>query len=74
MDLNDYRTQIDQIDDQLVKLFAERMDDGRRASPTYKEEHGLPVLDAGRERKKLLALAEKSAGGAPANTPCRCTR
>lgn len=30
------------------------------ASPKYKEEHNLPVLDAGRERKKLLALAEKS--------------
>ena len=59
MDLNDYRTRIDQIDDQLVKLFAERMETVVGIAK-YKEEHNLPVLDAGRERKKLLALAEKS--------------
>lgn len=59
MDLNDYRTRIDQIDDQLVKLFAERMETVAGVAK-YKQEHNLPVLDAGRERKKLLALAEKS--------------
>ena len=59
MDLNDYRTRIDQIDDQLVKLFAERMETVVDIA-RYKEEHNLPVLDASRERKKLLALAEKS--------------
>ena len=59
MDLNDYRTRIDQIDDQLVKLFAERMETVVGIAK-YKDEHNLPVLDAGRERKKLLALAEKS--------------
>ena len=59
MDLNDYRTRIDQIDDELVKLFAERMETVVGIAK-YKEEHNLPVLDAGRERKKLLALAEKS--------------
>ena len=59
MDLNDYRTRIDQIDDQLVKLFAERMETVVGIAK-YKEEHNLPVRDAGRERKKLLALAEKS--------------
>lgn len=57
--LADYREQIDQIDDQLVKLFTERMETVV-AIAKYKEAHSLPVLDAGRERKKLLDLADKS--------------
>ena len=57
MDLTDYRRQIDDVDARLVALFAERM----RISAdigAYKKDHGLPVLNAGREREKLKSVAE----------------
>ncbi len=59
MDLNDYRHQIDDIDAQLLSLFAQRMDVAA-AIAEYKKENGLPVLDSGRERQKLLDVAEKT--------------
>lgn len=58
MDLKDYRLQMDEIDDQLVSLFRKRMElSGQIAA--YKKELGLPILDAGREREKMNALAAK---------------
>ena len=57
MNLTDYRRQIDDVDSRLVELFAERM----RISAdigAYKKEHGLPVLNAGREKEKLKAVAD----------------
>ncbi len=59
MDLNDYRRQIDEIDTQLLALFAQRMEVAAGIA-AYKKEHGLPVLDSGRERQKLLDIAAKS--------------
>ena len=59
MELSDYRKQIDQIDEQITRLFAERMQVSAQIG-SYKKEHGLPVLDPGRERQKLLEVAEKS--------------
>ena len=56
MDLNDYRAQMDEIDRELVALFARRMDTAASIA-AYKKEHGLPVLDGGRERQKLAALS-----------------
>ena len=56
MDLTEYRRQIDDVDSRLVDLFTERM----RISAgigAYKKEHGLPVLNAGREKEKLDAVA-----------------
>ena len=58
MDLNDYRQKIDEIDSELTRLFTERMDVAAGIAQ-YKAEHGLPVLDARREREKLLSIAEK---------------
>ena len=58
MDLKDYRVQIDEIDNQLVDLFRKRMETAG-AIASYKKAHGLPVLDAGREREKMRALLEK---------------
>ena len=58
MDLKDYREQIDEIDDQLVKLFARRMEVAKGISE-YKKAQGLPILDAGREREKLSAICAK---------------
>ena len=59
MDLNDYRRQIDEIDTQLLAQFAQPMEVAAGIA-AYKKEHGLPVLDSGRERQKLLDIAAKS--------------
>ncbi len=59
MDLNDYRRQIDEIDTQLLSLFAQRMEVSA-AIAAYKKEHDLPVLDGKREREKLLDVAAKT--------------
>ena len=48
MELSDYRARIDQIDRQLVELFARRMNTAAGIA-AYKKEHGLPVLDPVRE-------------------------
>ena len=58
MDLQDYRKQIDEIDDQLVQLFTRRMAVASGIAQ-YKQEKGLPVLDAGRERAKLNDVCAK---------------
>ena len=58
MDLKDYRVQMDDIDNQLIDLFRKRMETAG-AIAAYKKEHGLPVLDAGREREKMRTLLER---------------
>ena len=52
MDLKECRREIDVIDEQILDLFARRMDVSAQVA-AYKKEHGLPVLDAAREREKL---------------------
>ena len=59
--LNDYRAEIDRIDDELVALFARRMDICAEIA-RYKRAHGLPVRDDAREREKLRAIGEKLPG------------
>ncbi len=59
MNTSDYRNEIDGIDRQIVKLFADRMDVCARISQ-YKKENGLPVLDQKREREKLHDVAAQS--------------
>ena len=49
MDLNDYRKEIDRIDDQLIALFAQRMETAEKIAE-YKKANGLRVLDARRHR------------------------
>ena len=58
MDLKDYRQEIDKIDDQLIDLFEKRMATAS-AIAAYKKEHGLPVLDTGREIQKMRAILSK---------------
>ena len=58
MDLQDYRKQIDEIDDQLTKLFLQRMEVASGIAQ-YKKEQGKPILDAGRERAKLNEICAK---------------
>ncbi len=59
LNLQDIRGQLDQIDDQLIDLFARRM---RLVSDVaaYKKENGLPVLDSGREDAILERLTRKA--------------
>ena len=59
MDLNDLRTEIDQIDDQLVRLFCQRMDVSAKVAD-YKRENNLPIFHPGRERAVLQKVAEKA--------------
>ena len=60
MDLKDYRKQIDEIDDQLVALFQQRMEVSEGIA-AYKKERGLPILDAGREHEKINSVCAKVA-------------
>ena len=57
--LEELRSQIDQIDQQMVALFKARMEASGRVAE-YKKEKGLPVLDAGRERALLGKVAEQA--------------
>ena len=59
MDLKELRGEIDRIDDQLVKLFAERMDVAARIGD-YKKAQNLPVFVPAREREKLADVAGKA--------------
>ena len=59
MDLNELRLEIDQIDDQLVTLFCQRMDVAARVAD-YKRENNLPIFHPGRERAILQKVADKA--------------
>ena len=50
LNLEAIRGQLDQIDDEMIRLFVQRM---RLVSDVaaYKKENGLPILDTGRERQ-----------------------
>ena len=54
--LEESRAQIDRIDRELTRLIKERMQTAGDIA-AYKKEHGLPVLDASRERSKLRQIA-----------------
>lgn len=56
MELSDYRVQMDEIDRQLVDLFAKRMQTAAEIA-AWKKAHDVPVLDAARERKKLAEVS-----------------
>ena len=58
MELKDLRIELDKIDREMVALFEKRMrvcEDVAR----WKVANGRPVLDAGREKEKLQAVAEQ---------------
>ena len=59
MDLQELRKQIDEIDDQMISLFVQRMNVAA-AIGAYKKEHGLPVLVPAREAEKLANVATKA--------------
>lgn len=57
MNLQEYRAEIDRVDRELTRLFAERMDLAAQIA-AYKKENGLPILDEKREREKLDEITE----------------
>ncbi len=57
MELKDLRTQIDQVDKQIVELFAKRMDIAAEVAKT-KKASGLPILNAQREREVLSRVCD----------------
>ena len=59
MELSEIRTKIDAVDDELLRLFLERMDLAEEVA-AYKNEHHLPILNKQREREILAKVAEKS--------------
>ena len=59
MDIQDMRKEIDAIDDQMVQLFAQRMDVAARIAD-YKKAENLPIFVPQREREKLADVAQKA--------------
>jgi len=59
MDRTELRKQIDAVDEQMIKLFAERMEIAEQIAE-FKKENNLPVLDPQREREKLHSIIEQT--------------
>ncbi|MBQ3216501.1 MAG: chorismate mutase [Oscillospiraceae bacterium] len=59
MELKDYRKQIDTIDDEIVRLFQQRMDVAAQIAQ-FKQENNLPILQSAREREKLADVSGKA--------------
>lgn len=60
MDLNIYRKQIDEIDEQLIRLLADRFKVTQKIGE-YKKIHKLSAIDTSREKikfKQLVALSK----------------
>ena len=59
MDIKDLRNEIDEIDDELVRLFVKRMDVSARVAD-YKKANDMPIFVPAREREKLKDVAQKA--------------
>ena len=59
MELSDIRVKIDEIDDQLLKLFLERMELSDEVA-AYKNAHNQPILNKERERAVLAKVTDKA--------------
>ena len=59
MELKDVREQIDSIDNEIVRLFQERMKVAADVAE-YKKANGKAILDKARERQKLNDIVEKT--------------
>ena len=57
MELNELRSQIDNVDEQLVKLFVERMQLSAQIGD-HKKQHRMPIYVPSREREKLQEVAK----------------
>ncbi|MBR4971832.1 MAG: chorismate mutase [Oscillospiraceae bacterium] len=59
MDLNELRKEIDRVDDELVRLFVQRMQVSAQIAD-YKKQHDLPIFVPSREAEKLQDVAKKA--------------
>ena len=59
MDLTQIREEINRVDDQLVKLFVERMELASQVA-AYKKEHNMPIYVPAREREILKKVAAQA--------------
>ena len=59
MDIKDIRAEIDNVDDELVRLFTKRMALSAKVAD-YKKEHNLPIYVPAREREILQDVADKA--------------
>ena len=58
MDLTDYREQINNIDDEICRLFTERMRVVNQIGE-FKREHDVPVSNSSREREVLARVSKQ---------------
>ena len=59
MDLTEIRQEINRLDDELVRLFVERMNLASQVA-AYKKEHNMPIFVPAREREILKKVAEQA--------------
>ncbi len=59
MELSEYRNKLDSIDEEILRLFSERMNIAAEIA-SWKQENSLPVLDVRREKEKLQRIEEMS--------------
>ena len=60
MELTELRTEINRIDDELLKLFVKRMEISAQIAK-YKQSHGLPIYVPERENEILQNISGKVA-------------
>ena len=59
MELQELRQKIDAIDEELIRLFCQRMEVSK-AVGAYKKERSLPIFVPEREQEKLADVAAKA--------------
>ena len=59
MTIEELRKEIDRIDNEMIRLYSERMETARKIGQ-YKRENHLPVTDTQREREVLNRAGEKA--------------
>ena len=59
MELNELRNEINQIDDEILKLFLRRMEVTDQVAD-YKRQHDLPIYQPQREQEILESVSERA--------------
>jgi chorismate mutase/prephenate dehydratase len=62
MDLQSLRLRINKIDDDLIRLFEQRMDVSAEIA-RYKQQHNIPIFDPAREQEILGNISRKVGEG-----------
>ncbi len=61
MDLKELRTEINEIDEEILKLFLRRMEVAGQVAD-YKKAHHLPIYQPAREQEILESAAQRAGG------------